>query len=83
MGDSHHELVEIDGQEFAEGVGCPNCGEEWDDLMGRPALRHVGHNTKSGELYSCGCCHQRVTEAEIETGKLTPQLVEEGYFDDE
>ena len=62
------------------GQKCPHCGESWDSLMHQPALREIGHNPKSGTLYSCGCCLARVTDDEIETGKTTSQLVDEGHY---
>lgn len=70
--------------DYAEGLlQCPHCEEKWDDLMNRPALKDAGWNPKGGDLYDCRACGQRVTEAELETGKQTSQLVEEGYFDND
>jgi len=48
---------------------CPFCGENHDDLMDRPALESFGWNHKSGILFRCNACGQRVAEAQIVTGK--------------
>lgn len=62
-------------KDHQHGLECPRCETDWNELMGTPALRHIGYNPRSGELYQCGICHNRVTEAEIETGDPVGELL--------
>ena len=65
--------------DYCEGLTCPRCGESWDGLGAKPALKKIGWNPSSGKLYSCGACHSRVTEAEIETGKTFDELLDTDF----
>lgn len=58
---------------------CPHCGSNYDDVMDRPALEETGWNPKSGIIYTCWSCHDRITEAEIETGKALSELIESEF----
>lgn len=71
-----------DTEDHVEGLECPHCGEVWDTLMDRPALKRSGWNPRSGRLYDCGCCRDRVTEIEMETGKSMSELLDSGEIDE-
>lgn len=58
-----------------EGMACPRCGDEYDNIMHRPAMERFGWNHKSGILYRCHSCNSRITEFEVETGESLRRLV--------
>ena len=65
-----------DDSKRIEGLECPRCGESYDYLMDRPALKRSGWNPRSGALYDCGSCLSRVTQFEIETGEELSELID-------
>lgn len=63
-------------KERIEGLECPRCGKDYDELMNQPAMVKFGYNPQSGLLYRCSACHSRITEYELETGNELSMLIE-------